>query len=206
MSTDKFLTARLPFSLTVAALLLFFSACRTGQQPTQTGSASKTKSQDKAPAAATAEKPSFEGEIEHVSLYPVPSRREDLAMTLVVTVRNSGAPSVAQGWKLEVNSPSRRFPTVLDPVHINGSVELPGTSGAKVDLAKEDLVTKTAQVSIGKSKRVNGVLTFVLSRTSENEVSNNNTTLTIDFKDSQDNSYRTRRYVIGSKVKAAAQN
>lgn len=95
---------------------------------------------------------------------------------------------------------------MLDPVHISGYVELPGTGGAKVDLAKEDLVTKTAQVSIGKSRSVNGVLTFVLSRTSENEVSNNNTTLTIDFKDSRDNSYRTRRYVIGSKVKAAAEN
>jgi hypothetical protein len=67
-------------------------------------------------------------------------------------------------------------------------------------------VTKTAQVSIGKSKSVNGVLTFVMSRTAENEVSNNNTTLTIDFKDSQDNSHRTRKYVIGSKVKAAGQN
>lgn len=206
MVTDKFLTARLPFSLAVAAMLLFLSACRTGQQPAQTGSASNTKSQEKAPAAATAEKPSFEGEIEHVSLYPVPNRREDLAVTLVVSVRNSGAPSVAQGWKLEVNSPSRRVPTMLDPVHISGYVELPGTGGAKVDLAKEDLVTKTAQVSIGKSRSVNGVLTFVLSRTSENEVSNNNTTLTIDFKDSRDNSYRTRRYVIGSKVKAAAEN
>src|SRR5215510_743628 len=204
MSPDK-LTARLPFSLALATSLLLFSACRTDQRPPQAGSASNTNTQDQAPAAATPEKPSFEGQIERVSLYPVPNRREDLAVTLVVSLRNSGAPSVAQGWKLEVNSPSRRVPTVLDPVHVNGYVELPGTSGTKVDLAKEDLVTKTSQVSIGKSVSVNGVLTFVLSKTSEIGVSNNNTTLTIDFKDSQDKSYRTSKYLIGLKVKAAGQ-
>src|SRR5215510_11358272 len=204
MGPDKFLTARLPFCLALATLLLLFGACRTDRQPPQTGSASNTKTRDQAPAA-TPEKPSFEGQIERVSLYPVPNRREDLAVTLVVSLRNSGAPSVAQGWKLEVNSPSRRVPTVLDPVHVNGYVELPGTSGTKVDLAKEDLVTKTSQVSIGKSVSVNGVLTFVLSKTSEIGVSNNNTTLTIDFKDSQDKSYRTPKYLIGLKVKAAGQ-
>ena len=203
MGPEKFLTARLPFCLALATLLLLFGACRSDQRPPQTGSASNTKTRDQ--PAATPEKPSFEGQIERVSLYPVPNRREDLAVTLVVSLRNSGAPSVAQGWKLEVNSPSRRVPTVLDPVHVNGYVELPGTSGTKVDLTKEDLAAKTSQVSIGKSASVNGVLTFVLSRTSENEVSNNNTTLTVDFKDSQDKSYRTRRYVIGSKVKAAGQ-
>jgi len=41
---------------------------------------------------------------------------------------------------------------------------MPGTNGQKVDLGKEDLVLKTAQVPISNGARVKGVLTFVLSQ------------------------------------------
>ena len=60
---------------------------------------------------------------------------------------------------------------------------------------------KTAQVSIAKGARVNGILTFVLSKTSESEVSNNNTSLTVHFKDSQGNTHQTPKSVIGVKAK-----
>ena len=78
---------------------------------------------------------------------------------------------------------------------------MPGTNGTKVDLSKEDLVLKTAQVSIAKGARVNGILTFVLSKTSENSVSNNNTSLSVHFKDSQSSPYQTPKSVIGGKAK-----
>jgi len=77
---------------------------------------------------------------------------------------------------------------------------MPGTNGTKVDLAKEDLVLKTAQVPIAKGARVNGILTFVLSKASESELSNNNTSLTLHFNDSQGNRYQTPRIVIGAKA------
>jgi hypothetical protein len=132
-------------------------------------------------------------------MYPVPNHREDLAVSLVVFIRNSGSPSTAQGWSLEV-SPSRHVPTVVEPVHVSGFVDMPGTKGTKVDLAKEDLVLKTAQVPIAKGSPVKGILTFVLSKTSQSEVSNNNTSFTLHFKDSQGNPYQTPKSVIGGKA------
>ena len=188
------------FILALAILPLVLGACQTSQKPDlRTAPPIQTKATPD--LEVVAEKPSLAGLITNVSIYPVPGRREDLAVSLVVFVRNSGAPSIAQGWNLEVKSPSRRVPTVLEPVHVSGYVEMPGTNGTKVDLSKEDLVLKTAQLSIAKGARVNGILTFVLSKTSEREVSNNNTSLSVHFKDSQGNPYQTPKSVIGGKAK-----
>lgn len=77
---------------------------------------------------------------------------------------------------------------------------MPGTNGIKVDLAKEDLVLKTAPVPIAKGALVNGILTFVLSKTSESELANTNTSLIVHFKDSQGNPYQTPKGVIGERA------
>jgi hypothetical protein len=182
---------------------LVYGGCRKNPQTAPEGTPA-TQSQTTPSSTPNAEKPAFEGQIEHVSLYSVPNRSEDLAVTLIVSVGNSGSASALEGWKLEINSPSRKFSTGLAPVHISGYVELPGTTGPKVDLAKEDLVRKTAQGSIAEGSTVKGVLTFVLPRTSEKDLSGGDTTLTVTFKDSQGNPYRSRKYLIGSKVKPAA--
>jgi len=192
-------TRRCKFAVLI--LLVAFGGCHKGQEPAQTNAGPTSQTETRPEAIVVPEKPAFEGQIEHVSMYPVPNRREDLAVSLVVTVRNSGLASVAQDWNLEVSSPGRRFPTVVQPVHISGYAELPGTNGPKVDLAKEDLALKTAGVAIAKGAIVKGVLTCVVPKTSESEISNNNTSLTVNFKDSQGNQYHTRKYLIGSKVK-----
>jgi len=77
---------------------------------------------------------------------------------------------------------------------------MPGSNGKKIDLAKEDLVLKTAQIPIAQGARVNGVLTFVLAKTSESVLSNNSTALAVRFKDSQSNQYQTPKSVIGAKI------
>jgi len=189
----------LPFILVLAILASALGACRARQPDLKTAPTIQT--QTTPDLEVVAEKPSLAGLIKNVSIYPVPGRHQDLAVSLVVFVRNSGAPSTAQGWMMEVKSPSARVPTALEPVHISGYVEMPGTNGAKVDLLKEDLALKTAQVSIAKGAQVNGILTFVLSKTLEREVSNNNTSLTLHFKDSQGNPYQTPKSVIGGKTK-----
>ena len=191
-----------PFILATAVLTLFLGACRKNRSPEiKPDSAIPTNTQtDSKPVA---EKPLLTGVIEHVSMYPVPNRPEDLAVSLVVSVRNAGSPSTAQGWRLEVLSPGRS-PTAVDAVHVNGQVEMPGSNGQKVDLGKEDLVVKTAQVPIPKGARVSGILTFVLAKTSASVLSNNHTSLTIHFKDSQSDQYQTPKSVIG--VKAAKPN
>ena len=191
------------YALVLALSLLFVGGCRKAPQPAPTGTRA-TQSETTPGSKPNAEKPSFEGQIEHVSLYPVPNRREDLAVTLIASVSNSGWPGAPEGWELEINSPGRKVPTVLEPVHISGYVELPGTSGPKVDLAKEDLVRKTADAPIAKGSSAKGVLTFVLPKTAEHDVSGGNTTFTILFKDSQGNLYRTRKFLIGSKTKPEA--
>ena len=190
--------ATCPFIIATAVLALVLCACRPRRPPeTKPDSAIPVKTQpDSKPAA---EKPSLAGLIEHVSMYPVPNRPEDLAVSLVVSVRNAGSPSTAQGWSLEVTSPGRP-PVTTEAVHVSGQVEMPGSNGKKIDLAKEDLVLKTAQIPIAQGARVNGVLTFVLAKTSESVLSNNSTALAVRFKDSQSNQYQTPKSVIGAKI------
>src|ERR1043166_5205543 len=102
MSTDKFLTARLPsawlwrhFYCFLAPAALVSNRLKPDQPPTLS------------PRTERRPRPlrkshHLKARSNMVSLYPLPNRREDLAVTLMVSVRNSGAPSVAQGWKLEV--------------------------------------------------------------------------------------------------------
>jgi hypothetical protein len=131
-------------------------------------------------------------------LYQVPDRPGDLAISLVVSIHNTGAPDRAEGWTLEVSSPSPGVPTGLEPVHVNGVVELPG-SNKNVDLAKEDLTVKAAD-PIGHDSQVEGVLTFVLPRTEERALSHNSSSLVLHFKDSSKNNYQTPKTYIGKKV------
>ncbi len=188
-----------PLIIVPAVFALVLGGCRTSQPlEVKTGPALQTNTQPD--SKVVIEKPSLTGRIDNVSMYPVPNRPEDLAVSLVVLVTNTGSPTTAQGWSLEVNSPSRPTSTVLEPVHVNGFVDMPGAKGKKVDLAKEDLVLKTAQVPIANGAQVKGILTFVLVKTSENALSNNKTSFTIHFKDSRANPYQTPKSVIGSKA------
>jgi len=40
------------------------------------------------------------GDIANLSIYPVPNNTKNLALTVFMSVKNVGAPSVAQNWKL----------------------------------------------------------------------------------------------------------
>jgi hypothetical protein len=147
-----------------------------------------------------ADRPSLAGRIGNVSLYPVPNHPEDLAVSLVVTVTNAGSPSTVQGWNLEVTSPGHPVPAGLAPVHVNGVVEMPGSPGKKVDLDKEDLALKTAKTALTNGNHINGILTFVIPKTTEAQLSNNSTRMVLHFKDAQANPYQTPPGVIGAKA------
>jgi hypothetical protein len=99
---------------------------------------------------------------------------------------------------LEVISPTAGIPTGLEPVHVNGVVEVPG-SNKSVDLAKEDLTVKGVN-PIGRDSEVEGVLTFVLPGIEERALNHNSSSLVLHFRDSQGNNYQTPRTYIGKKV------
>jgi hypothetical protein len=186
----------------ILTMTVLAGACRKSppsEIKTDQSAPAKTETNSKVAEQPAGERPLFAGRIENVSMYPVPNKRENLAISLVVSVNNAGMSSIAQGWNLEVSSPSRQSPAILEPVHVNGLVEMPGSAGKKVDLGKEDLVLKTAQVVIGKGARANGILTFVLPNSTESELANNSTRLVIRFKDSQGHSYLTPAVVVGAK-------
>jgi hypothetical protein len=189
--------------VSILSMTVLAGACRKSPQSeikTDPTAPAKIESNSKVAEQPAGERPLFAGRIENVSMYPVPNKRENLAISLVVSVNNAGMSGIAQGWNLEVSSPSRQSAAILEPVHVNGLVEMPGSAGKKVDLGKEDLVLKTAQVSIGKGARVNGILTFVLPNSTEKELANNSTRLVIHFKDSQGHSYPTPAVVVGAKA------
>ena len=184
-------------------MTLLVSACRTNSRPdtkTDPSVTAKTDSNSNVIELPPTERPLFAGRIENVSMYPVPNHHEDLAISLLVSVNNDGMSSIAEDWNLEVKSPGRRVPTVLEPVHVNGLVDMPGNEGRKVDLGKEDLVLKTAQAPVDKGTRVRGILTFVLPKSSESELAYNSTRLIIHFRDPQGHSYPTAPIVVGAKA------
>jgi hypothetical protein len=181
------------------ALLFGLVGCQTSRKP-ETNSASPSASQTRSEATSqsAAEKPSLSGSIDNLSIYPVPNNRENLAISMVVSVSNSGAPDNAKDWTLAVNTPGQRDLRGLQPVHVNGVVAMPGT-GQRVDLDKEDLAIKSKDTTIAKGATLKGILTFVLPKLSATDLSNNNSTLVIHFKDNQGNVYQTGKALIGAR-------
>ena len=176
----------------------------SGCQRNQTGEIKTPSPTPEAQAQSSVRPASFKAVIENVSMYPVPNNRQDLAVTLVVSITNSGQPTIAKGWSLEVDSLDPSVPSGMVPVHVNGVVDMPGATATKVDLGKEDLVVKTADSAIGNNVNVRGVLTFVLPKTSPNDLASNSSSLVLHFKDAAGNSYETDKAIIGGKKTTSA--
>jgi hypothetical protein len=183
--------------LAILLLVLAFAGCRS-RQGTETNSArpSETNTQ---PSNQSAEKPAFAGKIENLSLYPVPNRPENLAVSLVVSVTNDGAAGNAGDWTLAVYAPGRFDLRGLQPVHVNGVVTMPGASGKRVDLDREDLAVKSKDAVVNRGETLTGILTFILAKTAASDISNSNTSIVLHFKDSQGNSYQTGKATVGAK-------
>src|SRR4030095_13090114 len=49
--------------------------------------------------------PSLSGAIANLSIYPVPNNTKDLALTVFLSVGNTGSATVARNWKLDVTTP-----------------------------------------------------------------------------------------------------
>lgn len=190
----------------VIAFLLAAAGCRATKAPSNKSESAAQATADSVannstPASQSSpERPSVLCAVRDLSLYPVPNNPENLAVSLIVSVRNSGAPTMLQDWKLDIRSANRTDLAALEPVHVNGVVDMPGGKGTRVDLAKEDLALKSQQTALMKGAELRGVLTFVLPKTSTEELSNNRSSFVIHFKDNQGATYQTRRALIGVKA------
>ena len=185
--------------LLAGVLSLLLSACRSTETP-QPNSQSQTPSSSQSNIAGNEIRPKLAAKIENVSLYPVPNNNKDLAVSVVVTVTNSGVPGSAQDWTLALNSPTRSDLKSANPVHVNGVVDMPGSGTGQVDLSKEDLVLKSKQARLNNGDVLKGILTFVLPKTSASELSSNGSTLALNFKDDRGGSYQTPSVKIGLKI------
>ncbi len=182
------------------------SACSSNQQQPKVsstnapGPAATTADQtSKAKAPTAVSRPALSAQIQNVSMYPVPNRSQDLAVSLVVLLKNAGEASVANRWNLEVVASDPSIPSGLTPVHVTGVVDLPGTVNRKVDLGKEDLAVMSAERPIANGSNVEGVLTFILPKTSEQELTKNNVSLVLHFRDATGAANQTPGIVVGSK-------
>jgi hypothetical protein len=191
----------------IALIVILISACRSTPPEPVSPSTSPIASDNPKPVASasttpTIEKAALSAQIQSVSMYPVPNRRADLAVSLVVSVTNSGAASIANRWNLEVVGSDPSIPSGVEPVHVTGVVDLPGTVNRKVDLGKEDLMVKTADTPIANGSRIEGVLTFVLPKTTEGELASSS--FILHFRDSSGSAYQTPKIVVGRKKSPSA--
>src|SRR5438552_17026830 len=113
-----------------------------------------------AQSSPAVERPRLIARIDTVSIYPVPGHAQDSAVSLMVSVGNTGFPSTVQGWRLGASSLGQTF-TAEGPVHINGVVDAPAKLGTKIDLDKEDLAVKTARDPVARDSYVHGVLIYI---------------------------------------------
>jgi hypothetical protein len=164
----------------------------------ESGPHTNSANQQQTPAPV-AEKPVLAGVIRYVSLYPVPNNRKDLAVSMVVSVKNEGAPTTVRAWTLAVSGPGQSLPSGLEAVHVSGVVDLPGSQSGKVDLDKEDLVQKSANLVLTKGNQIDGVLTFILPDTTEKDLANRGVQLTVHFKDASGTAYQTPKSIVGAK-------
>jgi len=196
------MTALMRYAM-VFVLVLATASCQrnrpSASSPDRAAQSNSGQPINDAPPIAATEKPALSCQIENVSLYPVPNNPEDLALSVIVSIQNSGAPTTLQDWKLTIQTAKHVNLGAVDAVHVNGVVEMPGKTGGRVDLGKEDLTLKTKQNPIAKAASLRGVLTFVLPKTSVQDVSNNQSSFVIHFKDNQDGLYRSRKTLIGMK-------
>src|SRR4051794_4340205 len=94
--------------LLIIALLITSAGCQSRKPGTNSASPSPAQTTGDAAKQSATEKPSLSGNIDNLSIYPVPNNRENLAISVVVSVSNAGAPGNAKDWTLAVNTPGRR--------------------------------------------------------------------------------------------------
>jgi hypothetical protein len=169
---------------------LTFAACQTDS----TNSASSTAPSLSSP---TPTNPSLAGLIRNVSIYPVPNNRKDLAITMVVSLKNEGSTTTAKDWTLEVSGPGQSLPSGLSAVQVSGVVDLPGSQTGKVDLVKDDLVKKSANMPLSQGYQMDGVLTFIMPDTTDKELANRGVQLTVHFQDATGKLYQTPKSIVG---------
>jgi hypothetical protein len=187
---------------TILLLSFFLSACSnkpqsSNENPQPVQSSNQPASASSPASVSRIERPQLFALIKNMSIYPVPGRSGDVAISFVMSVSNSAVSTSASDWKIEVKSGKRIFSS--EPVHVNGVVELPGTTGKTVDLDKEDLVVKARDSTIADGKPLEGILTFLLPQTSDRELLDNKATVLVVFKDKLGNSYRSTKLVVGEK-------
>src|SRR5436190_17435413 len=94
--------------LVIVVLILCAVGCRKqrapeyNSEPAAQANVAERPANAGAPSGPTPEKPSLSCRVENVSLYPVPNSPENLSLSLIVSVQNSGAPTTVQDWKLTI--------------------------------------------------------------------------------------------------------
>jgi hypothetical protein len=176
------------------SLVMITGGCQS--EANNNGSSSATTASPEASSPRPAAKSAFVGLIRNISVYRVPNNQKDMAISMFVSLKNEGASSTARAWTLEVSGPGQALPSGLEAIHVNGIVDLPGGQSGKVDLDKEDLVLKSSRSPISQGNQIDGVLTFILPDTTEQQLSNRGVQLTVHFKDALGQAYQTPKAIV----------
>lgn len=123
--------------------------------------------------------PNLIGEIEEYFIGYNPQLHRTQAIILV-SVRNLGDPSIAQGWQLKVHTASREF--TASPTMIPSEMKI-YENGKTYAFHGRDALYEKAIKPIERGSLVRGWLWYEFPRISLEEVNRKNSTWTIDFED-----------------------
>jgi hypothetical protein len=148
---------------------------------------------------AHARKPDLRGQIDLVGIGQAPIPPRSTMLTLVVSIRNLGAPSIVDQWALSVvpaggsMSPAEVFPLPEGPIALERRGSPPTTFEGK-----DVLYRKVETVPIPQNSKARGLLAFVVNVPSD-AVFQPGTKYRLSFQDVYGTTYSTE-YVIAGKA------
>ena len=101
-------------------------------------------------------KPVLAAKIDVVNIHPAPSDANSTSMILVISVRNSGTPTILEDWSVTTKLEGRTI--LAENLYLSETMDLEGPQG-KITYRRQDAIyTKTVDMPIPQGGMVRGII------------------------------------------------
>jgi hypothetical protein len=115
--------------------------------------------------------------------------KEDTALFFVLTISNTGAPSVVANWRLEVRLQGQGAPIFPELVYIRNPIKLKRQTSIQTYIPEDALYNKTQEQPIPTNGQQTGFLVFLLKGIPANSDAFTGAVMTVSFTDIKKRTY-----------------